>query len=72
MIGFDISGFYSKVEEGNDIWLTYGQVGDRKIKISQKRQVSLKDLILHFLLELNEDFDDDLLSDAINLIFASA
>ena len=28
-----------------------------------------KEISLHFLLHLNEDFDDDLLSDAIGLLY---
>ena len=41
-----------------------------KVKLSLKRQISLKEITLHFLLNLNEEFDDDLLLDAINLMFA--
>ena len=39
------------------------------ITIFMTKQVCLKDAVLHLLLYLNEDFDDDLLLDAINMIF---
>ena len=40
-------------------------VENHSVSIKQSKISSLKEIILHFLLHLNEDFDDDLLSDAL-------
>jgi hypothetical protein len=42
-------------EDGKSVLLKGGQL------------FTLKETMLHFLLQLNEDFDDDLLQDAIEL-----
>ena len=39
-----------------------------KMKIRIIMQLKIKEAFLQFLLELNEDFDDDLLLDAIGLL----
>lgn len=57
--GFDnltiIEGFY----ENGDV---------EEIGVTTKKIVDLRDISLHFMLHLNENFDDDLLSDAIKLL----
>ncbi len=36
------------------------------IKVTTKRLMTVSEMYLHFLLSLNEDFDDDLLQDALD------
>lgn len=38
------------------------------VKVTVKKIMDPKEISLHFLLHLNEDFDDDLLQDAIELL----
>jgi hypothetical protein len=57
--GFDngtvIEGFY----ENGDV---------KEVGVTVKKVMDPKEISLHFMLHLNEDFDDDLLSDAIDLL----
>lgn len=57
--GFDsgtvIQGFY----ENGDV---------KEVGVTVKKVMDPKEISLHFMLHLNEDFDDDLLSDAIDLL----
>ncbi len=39
-----------------------------EVKIITKRLTECKEIYLHFMLHIEEDFDDDLLSDAIELL----
>ena len=39
-----------------------------KVDVTIKKIMDPKEISLHFLLHLNEDFDDDLLQDAIELL----
>ena len=41
---------------------------NNKLNIQFLRYVEPKDVYMHFLLHLNEDFDDDLLFDVIDMI----
>ena len=41
---------------------------DFSMKIQRTRLCDPKDLALHLLLHLNEDFDDDLLQDAMEIL----
>jgi hypothetical protein len=48
---------------------TYFENGDvQSMDISIKKVMDPKEISLHFLLHMNEDFDDDLLQDAIELL----
>ena len=38
------------------------------LRVKTTYKFIVKDILLHFLLELNEDFDDDLLQDALQLL----
>jgi hypothetical protein len=40
----------------------------REIALLDMEQIDLKDLFMCFLLALNDDFDDDLLQDAMELL----
>jgi hypothetical protein len=40
----------------------------REITVRQTQIWVFKDLMVHFLLHINEDFDDDLLKDATDLL----
>lgn len=39
-----------------------------EVTVTVKKVMDPKEISLHFLLHLNEDFDDDLLQDAIDLL----
>ena len=58
--GFDSSTVIEAFHENGDV---------TKIDITSKKVMDPKEISLHFLLHLNEDFDDDLLSDAIQLLY---
>jgi dynactin complex subunit len=48
---------------------SYHENGDvEDIVVTCKKVMEPKEISLHFLLHLNEDFDDDLLQDAIELL----
>ncbi len=57
--GFDnatvVEGFY----ENGDV---------KNIKVTTKKVMDPRQISLHFMLHLNEDYDDDLLGDAIELL----
>jgi hypothetical protein len=40
----------------------------KEIIVNKVRIIVLKEMLLHFMLHINEDFDDDFLKDAIELI----
>jgi hypothetical protein len=40
----------------------------QEIQVEQRRMAEKREVALHFMLHLNEDFDDDLLQDAIELL----
>ena len=39
-----------------------------EVRVTTTRLVTMKEIYLHFLLHLNEDFDDDLLKEAVELL----
>jgi hypothetical protein len=40
----------------------------REVKIVVKRLMTVVEMYVHFMLHMNEDFDDDLLQDALEII----
>ena len=41
---------------------------DSEIEITKLKEVEFKDILMHMLLHINEDFDDDLLYDCVRLL----
>ena len=39
-----------------------------EISVTTKRLMTPREMYLHFMLHINEDFDDDLLQDAVELL----
>lgn len=63
-INFSISGN----DSSNLIVAEYENGDVKEIHVTVKRLSELKEVVLHFMLHINEDFDDDLLQDALNLM----
>ena len=68
----DYSDIYrNALDESYDYQLKhYSSATKNEIKIVMKSQIALKEAVMHCLLYLNEDFDDDILLDIMNLLFA--
>ena len=64
-----LSGFM-RVCDYNPHYLITGDYDSAKniVKVQLRQLAELKDIHMNFLLDMNEDFDDDLLMDAIELI----
>lgn len=61
--------YYFPGWDGNLLVQSYHENGDvDDIVVTSKKVMEPKEISLHFLLHLNEDFDDDLLQDAIELL----
>jgi hypothetical protein len=61
--------FYVPGYESNSLLMAQFPPGDvREISITRYMFVSPKDVYLRFMLQINEDFDDDLLQDAIEML----
>lgn len=57
--GFDTSTVIEAKHNTGDV---------NEVEVTTKRLVTPQEMYLHFMLHINEDFDDDLLHDAIKLL----
>lgn len=57
--GFDTSTVIEAEHDNGDV---------SEISVTTKRLMTPKEMYLHFMLHINEDFDDDLLQDAVELL----
>lgn len=61
--------FYFPAWDGSTVIEAYHLNGDcEDCTFTTKKMVDPKEISMHFLLHLNEDFDDDLLQDAVELL----
>lgn len=60
--------FFPAWDAGCVVQATHDNGDCKEIKISVQKVLNNKEMFLHFLLHLNEDFDDDLLQDAVELV----
>lgn len=63
-----INFFVSGSDSSNLIMAEYDNGDVKEIHVTVKRLSDLKEVALHFMLHINEDFDDDLLQDALHLM----
>jgi hypothetical protein len=63
------SNFYFPGYDGSALVQVEKENGDvKEMIVTVKKIMDPKEISLHFLLTLNEDFDDDLLQDALDLL----
>jgi hypothetical protein len=60
--------FISGSDSSNLIMAEYDNGDVKEIHVTVKRPSDLKEVAIHFMLHINEDFDDDLLQDALDLM----
>jgi hypothetical protein len=61
--------FYIPGYDGSSLVLAEFDNGDvKEIHLTIKRLAEMKEVALHFMLHINENFDDDLLQDALELL----
>lgn len=57
--GFDTALMVEAYHENGDV---------KNVNVTTKKVMDPKEISLHFMLHINEDFDDDLLKDAVDLL----
>jgi len=60
--------FISGSDSSNLIMAEYDNGDVKDIHVTNRRMTQMKEIAVHFMLHINEDFDDDLLQDGLELL----